>query len=151
MASLPSPSPPPAHLGLGFAYPLGVSAQGNLQISDGEQSVRESIWLILRTRPGERLRRPSFGCRLHELTFAPLNQKTLVEMRLFVEEALKTWERRIILDEVRVDPQAEIGRVDIAIAYRLRDSYTPGNFVYPFYLQPLSETEGPTLIRNPPR
>ena len=132
--------PAPAHLGRGFAYPFGVSAQGNLQVSDGEQSVRESIWLILRTRPGERLRRPNFGCRLHELTFAPLNQKTLVAMRLFVEEALKTWERRIVLDEVRVDPQAEVGRVDITIAYRLRDGYAPGSLVYPFYLQPLAET-----------
>ena len=116
MASLPSNVPAPAHLGRGFAYPFGVSAQGDLQASDGEQNVRESIWLILRTRPGERLRRPSFGCRLHDLTFAPLNQKTLVEMRLFVEDALKTWERRIVLDEVRVEPQAEGGRVDITIA-----------------------------------
>ncbi|MEM6715883.1 MAG: GPW/gp25 family protein [Cyanobacteria bacterium P01_F01_bin.56] len=141
MASLINASP--AHLGRGLAFPLGVSPQGSLHASNGEQSVRESIWIILRTRPGERLRRPSFGCRLHELTFAPLNQKTLVEMRLFVEEALKTWERRIVLDEVRVDPQAEVGRVDITIAYRLRASYTPGSLVYPFYLQPLGEIEGP--------
>lgn len=143
MVSLPSSLPPPAHLGRGFGYPIAINPQGNLHVSDGEQSVRESIWIILRTRPGERLRRPSFGCRLHELTFAPLNQKTLVEMRLFVEEAIKTWERRIVLDEVQVEPQAELGRVDITIAYRLRDSYTPGNLVYPFYLQPLGETTGP--------
>ena len=143
MASLPTNLSTPAHLGRGFGYPIGVSPQGNLHASDGEQSVRESIWIILRTRPGERLRRPSFGCRLHELTFAPLNQKTLVEMRLFVEEALKTWERRIVLDEVRVDPQAELGRVDITIAYRLRESYTPGNLVYPFYLQPLEAATSP--------
>ncbi|MEM6520027.1 MAG: GPW/gp25 family protein [Cyanobacteria bacterium P01_D01_bin.71] len=141
MAS-PPPNASPAHLGRGFAYPLGVSPQGGLQISDGEQSVRESIWLILRTRPGERLRRPRFGCRLHELAFAPLNQKTLIEIRLYVEEALKTWERRILLDEVRAEPQAELGRVDITIAYRLREAHTPGNVVYPFYLQPLGETDG---------
>ncbi|MEM1293382.1 MAG: GPW/gp25 family protein [Cyanobacteria bacterium P01_H01_bin.162] len=141
MASL-LPHQPAAHLGRGFAYPIGVTAQGNLQISDGEQSVRESILLILRTRPGERLRRPNFGCRLHELAFAPMNQKTLVEMRLFVEEALKTWERRIWLDDVGIDPQLELGRVDITIAYRLVTSHVPGSLVYPFYLQPLGETAG---------
>ncbi|MGD1861055.1 MAG: GPW/gp25 family protein [Leptolyngbyaceae cyanobacterium] len=141
MASL-LPHQPAAHLGRGFAYPIGVTAQGNLQISDGEQSVRESILLILRTRPGERLRRPNFGCRLHELAFAPMNQKTLVEMRLFVEEALKTWERRIWLDDVGIEPQLELGRVDITIAYRLVTSHVPGSLVYPFYLQPLGETAG---------
>ncbi|MEM6840247.1 MAG: GPW/gp25 family protein [Cyanobacteria bacterium P01_C01_bin.120] len=141
MASL-LPHQSAAHLGRGFAYPIGVTAQGNLQISDGEQSVRESILLILRTRPGERLRRPNFGCRLHELAFAPMNQKTLVEMRLFVEEALKTWERRIWLDDVGIDPQLELGQVDITIAYRLITSHVPGSLVYPFYLQPLGETAG---------
>lgn len=144
MSFLPSNLSPPVHLGRGLAYPLGTSPQGNLQTSDGEQGVRESMWLILRTRPGERLRRPTFGCRLAELTFAPMNQKTLVEMRLFVEEALKTWEPRIVLDKVRVDPHAELGRVDITIAYRLRSTYAPGSLVYPFYLQPLEDAKGPS-------
>ena len=143
MASQPSNLSASPHLGTGFAYPLGVSPQGNLQVSRGEQSVRESMWLILRTRPGERLRRPEVGCRLQELTFAPRNQKTLVEMRLHVEAALKTWERRNFVDEVRVDPQAELGRVDITIAYRLRDTYSAGSLVYPFYLQPLEVSTAP--------
>jgi phage baseplate assembly protein W len=131
-----------AHLGRGFAFPLRTNAQGSLALSAGERNVQESIWVILRTRPGERLRRPAFGCRLHELAFAPLNQKTLVEMRLHVQTALKTWEPRIVLDEVRIDPHPELGRVDIAIAYRLRETYAPGSLVYPFYLQPLSDNPG---------
>jgi phage baseplate assembly protein W len=60
-------------------------------------------------------------------------------MRLFVEESLKTWEKRIFLDTVRVEPQSELGRVDITITYHLRETYSPGSLVYPFYLQPLEE------------
>ena len=143
MASLSFESPSRDYLGQSFTYPLKINPQGNVQMSLGEQSVRESIWLILRTRPGERLCRPTFGCRLHELAFAPLNSKTLVQIRLCVEEALKTWERRIILDEVQTEPQPELGRIDIAIAYRLQETYIPGNLVYPFYLQPLEESGSP--------
>ena len=143
MASLPVESPSLTYLGQGFKYPLKINPQGNFQISLGEESIRESIWLILRTRPGERLCRPTFGCRLHELAFAPLNSKTLVQIRLCVEEALNTWERRIILDEVRTEPQTDLGWVNITIAYRLQETYIPGNLVYPFYLQPLEESGSP--------
>lgn len=122
------------YLGTGWSFPIRISVQGGIQLSAEEQDVAEAIWIILRTEPGERVYRPDFGCRLTELAFAPLNTRTLFLVRLYVEEALNTWEPRIILDEVRADPDPMAGRVDILIDYRLRTDYRPGSIVYPFYL-----------------
>lgn len=127
--------PSRAYLGQGFAFPLGVSQQGGLALSAAEQSVRESIWLILLTEPGERLYRPDFGCRLSELAFAPINSETLMLMRIWVQEALEQWEPRIELDEVLARPEPEQGVVYLIVNYRLRPTYERQSLVYPFYLQ----------------
>ncbi len=134
------PRPPhattaPPHLGCGLSFPLQIDARGNVQLSAGELNVRESIGLILGTQLGERVYRANFGCRLAELAFAPLNTQTLLAMRLYVEEALNTWEPRIALESVQTEPDPVRGRVDITINYRLRANHVPGSLVYPFYLQ----------------
>lgn len=122
------------HLGSGWAFPLRLSVQGGIQKSSQAQKVKEAIWIILRTGQGERLYRPNFGSRLSELAFAPLNSETLLRIRLYVIEALEIWEPRIVIDEVKADPDPVRGRVDIIINYRLKDYADPQSFVYPFYL-----------------
>lgn len=124
-----------AYLGQGFTFPLGIGQQGGLALSAEGQSVRESIWLILLTEPGERLYRPEFGCRLVELAFTPINAETLMLMRIWVQEALELWEPRIELEEVLAQPNIDQGIVYIVINYRLRTTYEPQSLVYPFYLQ----------------
>jgi uncharacterized protein len=131
------------HLGTGLSFPLQTNVQGGLKLSAEAQKVKESIWLILRTDLGERVYRPDFGCRLSELAFAPLNNDTLLRIRIYVLEALQKWEPRIEVDEVRTDPDAIAGRVNIVIDYRLKSDPDPYSFVYPFYL--VSEVENNEL------
>jgi phage baseplate assembly protein W len=90
--------------------------------------------IILRTDFGERVYRPNFGSRLSELVFEPMNVQTLMLIRLYVEQALEMWEPRIILKEVRADPDPIRGRVDIEIVYQPKNSLDTRSLVYPFYL-----------------
>jgi hypothetical protein len=122
------------YLGSGWAFPLQLNLQGGLKFSSEDEKVKESIWIILRTSLGERVYRPNFGCRLSELAFAPLNNDTLLQIRIYVTEALEVWEPRIILNDVRADPDPIRGKVDIIIKYKLKDYPDLYSFVYPFYL-----------------
>lgn len=128
-----------AYLGSGWSSPLRVNVQGSIQLSSAQRNIEESIWLILRTDLGERVYRPNFGSRLSELAFAPMNTQTLLLMRLYVQEALEMWEPRIVIDEVRTDPDPVRGRVDIIVDYHPKDSYDSRSLVYPFYLVPATE------------
>jgi phage baseplate assembly protein W len=122
------------HLGKGWAFPLRPSVQGGIQLVEEAQKVRESIWIILRTGLGQRVYRPTFGSRLSELSFAPLNNNTLLMVRIHVQEALIAWEPRIILEDVLTDPDPIQGKVNIIIQYRLKQYPDSFSFVYPFYL-----------------
>jgi len=122
------------YLGRGWAFPLQLNVQGGIQLRAEAQKVKESIWIILRTGLGERVYRPKFGSRLAELAFSPLSTDTLIRIRLYVTQALETWEPRITLEEVQTDPDPVRGRVDIMINYRLKNYPDIYSFVYPFYL-----------------
>lgn len=127
---------PAAHVGQGWAFPVRTTVQGGLQLSAAEQNLTESIRVLLRTRMGERVYRPEYGCRLAEMTFAPMNTDTLLLIRLHVEEALERWEPRIVLEQVLAEPDLENGRVNIVILYQVKETHQRRSVVYPFYLMP---------------
>lgn len=135
-------------LGSGWSFPLQINTQGSLQLSHAEQSVEESIWLILRTDVGERVGEPEFGSMLTDFAFAPMNTDTLVQLCIAVEDALVRWEPRIVLEDVRADPDPARGRIDLVIQYRLVDRYDSRNLIYPFYLQPEGDVDE-ELMRSP--
>ena len=124
------------HLGVGWTFPLRISATGGLSYSRYEQDIAEAIWIVLGTAPGERRTLPRFGCGIHQYVFAPINTATLGDVAFQVREALTEWEPRIDLLDVAVsaDP-AEPVRLLVEVDYSVRATNSRFNLVYPFYLQ----------------
>jgi len=122
--------------GRGFGFPFEINAFGNVRMTGEEQAVLESIHTILGTAVGERVMRPKFGCRIHDLVFHPNGPNTWSQVSMHVKEALKKWEPRV--DEINVrsvrDPHAE-NVIQINIEFRLRRTNAIKNLVYPFYLR----------------
>lgn len=123
-------------LGKGWRFPVAVNLTGGISASALEENVREAIFIILGTAPGERLMRPEFGCRIHDLMFAPNNYVTAALTEHYCEEALLKFEPRIRNVEVSAAPSStEPNRLDIRISYAVGDSNDKRNLVYPFYLR----------------
>jgi phage baseplate assembly protein W len=98
-----------------------VDARGQVASSSDEQKIRESVVLILGTQPGERMMRPTFGCDLRALVFAPANAATASLARFYVLNALTRWEPRIEVLAVVVDLQAgAANQLVIEVQYRVR-------------------------------
>jgi len=122
-------------LGVGLGFPLRTE-KGKISWSEYEESIRESILIILRTGRGERVMRPDFGCGLKELVFSANDSSTASLVIYYVEEALKKWEPRIELLNVDASPDKEEGNLlNINIEYKIISTNTRYNFVYPFYLE----------------
>ena len=94
---------------------------GQLDFPSLEVSVQQSIQIILRTRPGEQLRRPSFGAGLEDFVHEHNTLATRRRIRDVITESLTRWEPRITLDRVSVFEDADRPtHVRVVIAYRLR-------------------------------
>jgi len=123
-------------LGRGWAFPVEVDSAGRLAYASEENKIRESVLIILGTARGERVMRPDFGSRLHELVFAAMNSSTRSLVSHYATEALVQWEPRIdvLRISVREDLTAAKGTLLVDIEYRVRSTNSIFNLVYPFYL-----------------
>jgi phage baseplate assembly protein W len=80
--------------------------------------------------------RPTFGCNLKSLVFAPINDATINLARQYTEDGLKRWEPRIEVLAVNVNvDERTIGVLQINITYRVRATHEVRSMVYPFYLE----------------
>lgn len=123
-------------LGKGWRFPVAINLTGGLSSSQLEESVRESIFIILGTAPGERVQRPQFGCRIHDLMFDPNNSITAARAQYYCEEALYKYEPRLKQISVEAAPnRVEPNRLDIRITYVIVGQTNKKNLVYPFYLR----------------
>jgi hypothetical protein len=134
-------------LGKGLRFPVSINLNGGVSSSQLEENVRQSLFVILGTAPGERLHRPRFGCRIHDLMFAPNSAITAARAEVFCEEAIYKFEPRI--DKVTCIASAnpdEPNRLDIRIEYVIAGKNDKRNLVYPFYLK--TEEDEPESLNS---
>ena len=123
-------------LGTGWNFPVAPDPRvGGLQYMQGPEKVRQSIWIILDTEPGERIMRPTFGCGLRRYLMKPNTSSTRALIQHDVQLALSIFEPRVDLQEVRVDPGDDPSLVLIQISYVHKADRRPDSLIYPFYLQ----------------
>ena len=124
-------------LGSGWDFLKLVAAEGGAAaLAPEDVSVRQSVWIILGTAPGERMMRPDFGCGIHDLVFATTGATTLGRVMREVRDALVRWEPRIEVLAVDAAPDPALpARLLIRIDYRVRTTNNQFNLVYPFYLE----------------
>lgn len=124
-------------LGSGWDFfKLTLTEKAGVERSAEDESIRQAIWIILGTAPGERIMRPDFGCRLHELVFAVPTTAVLGQIAAEIRHALAMWEPRVDVLDVRAGftPDAPDGEIRVEISYRTRRTNNLFNLVYPFYL-----------------
>ncbi len=123
--------------GSGWAYPPRPNGRGGIALASDDDKIAQSIFITLSTPLGQRVMRPTFGSRLHELVFAPSNPETLGLAELYVKEALEFWEPRIELTQINadVDP-SNPHTLLINVQYRVKATHDERSLVYPFYQIP---------------
>lgn len=118
------------------SFSLNGLHQGKSVWINGSDSVRDVLWNILLTTPGERLMRPEFGAGLRKFIHQPNNQTT---RRLIADQALKAiarWEPRINVLELRVDTSTEsLNEVTLRILYQIKQTGEQNSLQLGFQLQ----------------
>ena len=125
--------------GLKFSFTFqrrSGGAQISTVTSHEHAHIHESIRQILGTRPGERFMNPEFGSRLKDLVFEQNDQVLKALVRHYVIDAIKRWEKRVIVTSVEFDDtpaNKDRNLLLVRINYRVIQSQVDGNLVYPFH------------------
>src|SRR6266576_2794602 len=89
--------------GTGWRFPILPDLTGGLNYTSGDENVEQSLKILLLTGLGERVMRSDFGSKAPTLVFAPGSLQNLGLLESTVREAVRDWEPRIDLDEVRAE------------------------------------------------
>lgn len=124
-----------AFLGRGFRFPLAVDPMtGELAMAEGEEDIRESVLLIIRTHYGERVMRPGWGSGAADYVFDVNDNSMRQKITHDLTRDLTLCEPRIHSVSVTSKPDIPNGRLDISVAYTVRATNNRYNLVFPFYI-----------------
>jgi phage baseplate assembly protein W len=120
------------------SFPLGgIDRDGRWDFATGNASVREVIWGLLATRPGERLGQPAFGVGLHAYLHLPNSETTRALIRENLASNIARYEPRIQLDELIVEAdRRRPAQINIRILYRLLGDDSPNSLDFSLDLSP---------------
>ena len=100
-------------------FPYNFDGSGRTALTDDEDHIRDLIYQVLFTTPGERVNRPTFGSGLMQLVFAPNSAELGAATQMLVQGALQEWLGDIILVET-VEVEAEESSLRVRVDYVIR-------------------------------
>ena len=100
-------------------FPFHIDARGRTAATDYDDHVRDMIEAVLFTAPGERVNRPTFGCGLLQLVFAPNSDELAAATQYIVQGSLQQWLGDVIqVNSVTVENQESTLRVNVNYTLR---------------------------------
>lgn len=74
-----------------LAFPYGFDRTGRTATANPAQHIRDLIWQVLLTAPGERVNRPTFGTGTNQLVFAPNSDTLAMAQQKMVQAGLQQY------------------------------------------------------------
>lgn len=100
-------------------FPFHLDGRGRTAQTGGDDHVRDLIYQVLFTDPGERVNRPDFGCGIRSLLFLPNSDALAAATQTLVKGALQKWlEREIRVEKVAIEAVDSQLRVEVVYVRR---------------------------------
>ena len=77
-------------------YPFHFDGRGRTATTDSDDHIRDMIFQVLFTYPGERVNRPDFGSGLRQLVFMPNSDALATATQFLVLGSLQRWLANVI-------------------------------------------------------
>jgi uncharacterized protein len=97
-------------------HPLRLDGRGRVATTEADDHVRDMIYQVLFTSPGERVNRPTFGAGLQQMVFAPNSPELAAAPQFLVQGALQRWLADVVVVE-RVTISNEEERLVVDVVY----------------------------------
>ena len=108
--------------------PDALTTNGDVAKRLDVNAVKQSIKNLLLTRPKERVFQPQVGSELYRILFEPMDVLTDEALKSIISTCIKTYEPRVKLQEVAVNPNYDNNSYDISLYFYVIGVYTPVTF-----------------------
>src|SRR3954454_7679594 len=113
-------------------FPYRIDGRGRTATTADEDHIRDMIYQVLFTNPGERVNRPDFGCGIKALVFMPNSDVLAAAVQTLVKGSLQKWlEQEIQVESVTVENLDSTLTVTVVYVLRSDGSTRTGVFAAP--------------------
>lgn len=102
-------------------FPFSIDERGRSAVTGEDDHVRDLIYQVLFTAPGERVNRPEFGCGLKQLVFAPASDALAAATEKLVHGSLIRWLDTVVAVE-EVSVSVHESELRVTVRYMRRDT-----------------------------
>src|ERR1041384_2057455 len=102
-------------------FPFHIDGPGRAAETAEDDHIRDLIFQVLFTNPGERVNRPDFGCGIGQMVFMPNSSALATATQFLVQGSLQRWLADVIQVE-RVEVSAQDERLIVDVAYLRLDT-----------------------------
>lgn len=92
---------------------------GDLITVKDEADIKQSIVNLIVTNKGERFFNPNLGSSITELLFSPLDYGTAALIQSYIENTLKLYEPRILIDSIQTIPNFDDDGFDVSLEFQI--------------------------------
>ena len=105
----------------GLAFPFNDSIKGDyLELTEFEkEQIKSDLLHLLLTRKGSRYYLPTFGTRLYEFIFEPLDGETFESIKSEIEEQVAKYIPNLTINSITIQPYTESDEVTGQLNYEL--------------------------------
>jgi len=104
-----------------FDFPYQIDGRRYTAETGEDDHIRDLIYQVLFTNPGERVNRPDFGCGIGQLVFMPNSGALAAATQFLVQGALTRWLDDVIAVQ-RVEVVAEDNVLTVAVVFTKRST-----------------------------
>lgn len=110
-------------------FPFHIDGRGRSAETAEDDHIRDMIFQVLFTNPGERVNRADFGCGIKQLVFMPSSDALATATQFLVQGSLQRWLDSVIQVE-SVEVEAVESELRVTVVYSKRSGGGPRRDVF---------------------
>ena len=122
---------------IGWQFPIVFNKYSqSVETSQGNQSIKESLRVLMTTTCGERIMELEYGSDINKIAFKNLDLNTITYITNDIKKIIERWEERISIKNVEIRKlSAEEGIICISLSYIVKETNEVDNFEMKYNLQ----------------
>ena len=91
----------------------------DVSVVNNADAIKQSIKNLVLTVPGEKLFNPSYGSRVSQLLFEPLDPFLVDSLQTEILNTIKNHERRVIVTNLECQPNYDENSIEVTLEYQI--------------------------------
>ncbi len=105
-------------------------ATGDISIKTNEEAIRRALRNLIQLRTGEKPFHPEIASGVRDLLFEPATPLTAIRIQNEIERVIRTYEPRVVLNNVRADLNTDGNSFSISISFNVKNVISPSRLSF---------------------